>query len=201
MEVRVKIWRVLFVVLVLFLALTVVTHCSKSSEEGRKMIHDNLKNAEKYYDMHPRFKQAFAYLKQESLADIPDGKYEIDGDRIFAMIQKGMGQPKSEAKLESHRKYIDIQYVISGTDEMGWKPTSSCKSVDVPYDAEKDIGFFKDEPQTWTKVEPGYFTIFTPDDAHAPMISDGEIRKVVIKVMKDMPPWSAMVKFAKLLLK
>lgn len=161
-------------------------NCSESPMKERKMIYDTLKNANKYYEMHPNFEKAFNYLKQESLADIPDGKYEIDGDRIFAMIQKGMGQSKAEARLESHRKYIDIQYVISGTDEMGWRPTSDCKSVETPYNESEDIGFFNDEPQTWTKVGPGYFTIFTPDDAHAPMVSDGEIRKVVIKVMKDL---------------
>lgn len=171
--------------LIILLTIISITACSDSSMKGKHMIFDTLNNAEKYYGMHPRFEKAFDYLKQASLADIPDGKYEIDGDRIFVMIQKGMGQPKSEAKLESHRKYIDIQYVISGTDEMGWRATSTCESIETPYDQEKDIAFYNDEPQTWAKIGPGSFTIFTPDDAHAPMVSDSEIRKAVIKVMKD----------------
>jgi YhcH/YjgK/YiaL family protein len=134
--------------------------------------------------MHPDFERAFSFLKMDSLMYLAEGRHEIDGDRLFAIIQKDLGRSKVETKLEAHRKYIDIQYVISGTDEMGWRPTAACKSVESPYDEIQDIGFFNDEPQIWTKVEPGHFAIFTPDDAHAPMVSSGEIHKVVIKVRK-----------------
>ena len=65
---------------------------------------------------------------------------------------------------------------------MGWKPTADCKLVDTPYSADKDIGFFNDEPKTWTKVPAGSFVIFFPEDAHAPLVSSEEIHKAVLKV-------------------
>lgn len=159
--------------------------CSGSTMKGKSMITDQLKNAEKYYSMNPGFERAFSFLRMDSLANLPAGKHEIDGDRLFAIIQKEKGRSKAEAKLEAHRKYIDIQYVISGPEEMGWRPTAECRSVESPYDESQDIGFFNDEPETWTKVTAGHFAIFTPADAHAPMVSSGEIHKVVIKVRTD----------------
>ena len=93
-----------------------------------------------------------------------------------------MGRPKTEAKLESHRKYIDIQYVIAGIDEMGWKPSTECKLIDTPYDEKNDIMFYKDEPVSWTEVPAGSFTIFFPNDSHAPMVSKDELHKIVFKI-------------------
>ncbi len=164
-----------------------ITSCSRHKEAKVQMKRDHiiinkLQHAERYYKMHPAFEKAFAFLRQDGLAELPDDRYEIDGDRLFCMISKGPGRSRAEAKLEAHRKYIDIQYVIAGTDEMGWKPTADCKLIDTSYDADKDIGFFKDEPDSWTPVPAGSFVIFFPRDAHAPLVSSGEIHKVVLKV-------------------
>jgi YhcH/YjgK/YiaL family protein len=146
------------------------------------MIIDRLENADRYCDMHPGFAKAFAFLRRSDLTELPAERHEIDGDRLFCMISKGPGRPRAEAKLEAHRKYIDIQYVIAGNEEMGWKPTADCRVVDVPYDAENDIGFFKDEPDSWNKVPPGSFVIFFPQDAHAPLVGNGQIHKAVLKI-------------------
>jgi YhcH/YjgK/YiaL family protein len=146
------------------------------------IIIDELANARDYYRMHPAFEQAFAFLNQNALGELPSGRHEIDGERLFCMIAKDRGRTRAEAKLEAHRKYVDIQYIIAGTDEMGFKPTAECSLPDTGYDAEKDIEFFKDEPQSWTKVPAGSFVIFLPADAHAPMVSSGEIHKAVLKV-------------------
>jgi YhcH/YjgK/YiaL family protein len=163
------------------------TSCTSLKEAKLQMKRDNiiidkLQNAENYYDMHPAFEKAFAFLRQDGLAELPADRYEIDGDRLFCMISKGPGRSRSEAKLEAHRKYIDIQYVIAGTDEMGFRPTADCKLIDTNYDADKDIGFFNDRPHSWTPVTAGSFVIFFPQDAHAPLISSGEIHKVVLKI-------------------
>ena len=147
-----------------------------------EIITDSLKHAEEYYHLHPAFEKAFAFLMQDALADLPTGRHEIDGDRLFCMNSKGPGRSRAEAKLEAHRKYIDIQYVIAGTDEMGSAPAADCKLVDTAYDAEKDIEFFNDEPQSWTNVPAGSFIIFFPERAHAPLISNGQIHKAVLKI-------------------
>lgn len=150
--------------------------------ERDTMIVDRLANAEDYCDMHPLFERAFAFLRRADLAQLPEGRHEIDGDRLFCLISKGPGRSRDEAPLEAHRKYIDIQYIIAGTDDMGWKPTSACRISSVAYDAEKDIEFFKDAPDAWTVVPAGSFAMFFPRDAHAPLVGTGTIHKAVLKI-------------------
>ena len=143
---------------------------------------DKLQNAERYYDLNPGFEKAFAFLGRSDLAELPGGTYKIDDDRVFCMISKGPGRTRAEAKLEAHRKYIDIQYIITGKEEMGYKPTDKCKLILINYDPDRDIMFFNDKPDSWNTVRAGSFAIFFPKDAHAPMVSKGEIHKAVIKV-------------------
>lgn len=182
-----NIYRRLGVGIIACVLIFTYTSCSFHKEARVQMkrdhiIIDKLQNAEAYYDMHPAFEKAFTFLRQDNLAKLAPGRYEIDGDRLFCSISKGPGRNRSEAKLEAHRKYIDIQYVIAGTDEMGYKPTADCKLIDTMYDADKDIGFFNDQPDSWTPVTPGSFVIFFPQDAHAPLVSNKEIHKAVLKI-------------------
>jgi len=146
------------------------------------MILDTLENTDRYFRIHPGFQTAFEFLKRPDLAGLEPGRHEIDGEQVFALVSKGPGRTRRDGKLETHRTFIDIQCVISGTDEMGWKPASSCTDPAGPYDPEKDIRFFTDEPDAWVTVHAGAFVIFLPEDAHLPLISDGEIHKVVLKV-------------------
>ena len=181
------IYRRIGVGLVVCVLIFAITSCSGRKEAKVEMKRDQiiinkLQHAERYFNMHPAFEKAFAFLRQDGLAELPADRYEIDGDRLLCMISKGPGRSRAEAKLEAHRKYIDIQYVIAGTDEMGWKPTADCKVIDTEYDEDKDIMFFKDQPDSWTPVPAGSFVIFFPQDAHAPLVSSGEIHKVVLKI-------------------
>lgn len=176
------------VVLSIFFMTLNIMGCSNKNMAGMEMkrdymIMDRLSRAEKYYDMHPAFKKAFKFLLESDLSKLSLGRNDIDGDKLFCLMSRGPGRTRNEAKLEAHRKYIDIQYIISGTDEMGWKPTIACTEIDTNYSEDNDIEFFKDKPQTWTKVPAGSFAIFFPQDAHAPIVSDSEIHKVVLKVL------------------
>ncbi|HAS53402.1 MAG: hypothetical protein A2X56_10680 [Nitrospirae bacterium GWC2_57_13] len=146
------------------------------------MILDIFENAGHYLGLHHGFRKAFEFLKRPDLASLEPGRHEIDGERVIARVAKGPGRKKQEGKLERHEKFIDIQYVLSGTDEMGWKPGSACKSPAGPYDPKEDIQFFTDEPDAWVQVHAGAFIVFFPDDAHLPLISGGEIHKIVVKV-------------------
>lgn len=173
--------------LVVCIAMAGLVGCSGNKEvtgsmERDHMIVDRLANAKNYCGMHPGFEKAFAFLRRSDLADLPEGRHEIDGDRLFCLISNGPGRTRAEAKLEAHRKYIDIQYVMAGTDEMGWRPTATCVVSDMPYDPAKDIEFFKDAPEAWTPVPAGSFAIFFPSDAHAPLVSTGRIHKAVLKI-------------------
>ncbi len=145
------------------------------------MILDTLKNAAKYAGLKMGISEAFGFLDQPDLAELPDGKHEILGDRVFAMIAHGDGRNVSDGELEGHRKYIDIQYVISGDESIGWSPREGLVSS-TEYDAEKDLEFFEGKPDSVVRVPPGSFAVFLPTDAHLPLVGDGSIHKVVVKV-------------------
>ncbi|MBU1249340.1 MAG: YhcH/YjgK/YiaL family protein [Proteobacteria bacterium] len=147
------------------------------------MILDQLTRHQDYHALHPAFAKAFAFLLRQDLAELQEGRNEIDSDQLYAMVAKGKGRARSEAELEVHDAYIDIQLVLSGTDEMGWKPRQDC-AIPSPEasDPSKDVFFFKDTPETWLRVEPGRFAIFFPEDAHLPMTGPSEMHKVIVKV-------------------
>ena len=146
------------------------------------MILDILENARRYQDLHKGFAKAIDFLSRPDLQELPAAKYEIDGDRVYAMVSREPGRRKEDALLETHEKYIDIQLVLAGTDEMGWKPKSLCKQPAGAYDHATDMQFFADEPDAWLATQSGAFVIFFPEDAHMPLISSGQLHKVVVKV-------------------
>lgn len=146
------------------------------------MIFSTLSQSDRYAALHPLFPRAFEYIRNTDLHALAPGNYPIAGDELFAIVEHEKGRTRADAQLEAHRRYIDIQLVLEGVDEMGWKPLSDClESVD-DYSAEKDIQFFRDAPASWIAVPPGAFCIFFPEDAHAPLVSNGVIRKLVLKI-------------------
>ena len=149
------------------------------------MILDTLAYADRYLALHPRFAEAFAFLRTADLTALAPGRHAIDGDALFALVEDGPGRTRAEAKLECHRRYIDIQLVLEGVDEMGWKPTADCVDPATEYDAARDIRFFNDAPSSWIATPPGAFCLFFPEDAHAPLVGTraGTIRKVVVKIV------------------
>jgi biofilm protein TabA len=106
------------------------------------LIIDTLSNADKYFPLNPRFAAAFRYLANNASRETDSALNEIEGDKLFAIMSRTIGKQRNEAKLEVHKKYIDIQFVLKGIDSMGWKPASVCSEVLAPFDEEKDIGFF-----------------------------------------------------------
>jgi biofilm protein TabA len=146
------------------------------------MILDSLENAHRYISLNKGFPKAIEFLLRPDLNDLPVDKYEIDSGRVYAMVAKEPGRKKEDALLEIHEKYIDIQLVLAGTDNMGWKSVSSCKHPTGKYDKESDIQFFADDPDAWLPIKHGFFVIFFPEDAHMPMISAGLLHKVVVKI-------------------
>lgn len=145
------------------------------------MILDTLNNAAKYAGLKAGCSEAFGFLDQPGLADLPDGKYEISGDLVYAIVDRTQGRALSEGKLEGHRKYLDIQFVISGEESMGWSPANRLTAA-TDYDDERDLQFFDGEPESLVRVPPGSFAVFLPTDAHLPLIGEGPIHKVVVKV-------------------
>jgi YhcH/YjgK/YiaL family protein len=148
------------------------------------MIIDTIDNASKYFAIHPLFPKAFEYIQQMDLETIEMGRYEIDGDKLKAIFsnKKGMTAGESVAKFECHNKHIDIQLCIDGVEQIGWKPREKCKTENGGYNAEKDVQLYSDQPDMFFTLTNGQFAILFPEDVHAPMIGDNEIKKLVIKV-------------------
>ncbi|MBN2684195.1 MAG: YhcH/YjgK/YiaL family protein [Pontiellaceae bacterium] len=145
------------------------------------MILDTLKNAAHYAGFRDGCSEAFGFLDQPGIETLTDGKYEINGERVYAIVSRTQGRAISDGQLEGHRKYVDIQYVISGEESMGWRAADGLKSA-VAYDEERDLEFFEGEPESIVRVPPGSFAVFLPTDAHLPLIGNGPIHKVVVKV-------------------
>jgi biofilm protein TabA len=150
------------------------------------MIIDSLPNAARYFSVHPSFAKAFEFIGRNwtDLPKMEPGKYDIDGDNLKVIVahKKGMTEAESIAKFECHNQYIDIQVCIDGVEQMGWKPREKCISPRGDYNTEKDVLFYDDAPDMFFKLTNGQFAILFPEDVHAPMIGDGNIRKLVIKV-------------------
>lgn len=148
------------------------------------MIIDTLNNASKYNCLHPLFEQAFNFLYQSDLKSLDDGLYQIsDGIKVLVNTAKGKSMEESLTKFECHDKNIDIQFCVEGKETLGWKPREKCVLPNGSYNLEKDVRFFNDLPDMFFQLNIGQFAIFFPEDVHAPMIGEDEIKKIIIKVI------------------
>lgn len=149
------------------------------------MISDTLDQRRRYTSLSPRFAAAFEFLEKLP-ASQPLGRYDLDGDNCFALVQSYTTKPHDQAKFETHRQYIDIQFMQAGCETMLWTPLAALAQVTQPYLPERDVIFYATPPQmTPITLGTGQFVIFFPTDGHAGGLENGgpaEVRKVVIKV-------------------
>ena len=147
------------------------------------MIIGSLQNAGKYFPLPPLFSRAFQFLEDHDLMTLPDGTIEIE-EGLKAIVSQKNGKSKAESlqKFECHDANIDIQVCVKGNETIGWKPREKCLSPKGEYDSAKDVTFFSDEPDTYFELTDHKFVILFPEDVHAPMIGEDEIRKIVFKV-------------------
>ena len=149
------------------------------------MILDCLPQWRQYATTLPGLDKAFAYLETIQ-ADCPTGRNELDGDRVYALVQRYRTKPHDQGKLESHRKYADVQFLVAGRETILWAPLAALTTVTQPYDATKDIAFFGPVAgATPLHLSAGQFTILFPADGHAPGLeTEGalDVVKVVVKV-------------------
>ena len=146
------------------------------------MIIDRIENAHLYYSVHHRFQQAFEYVSQLDVNTITDGRHEIDGDNMYALVQGYNTKLKEQGFWESHRRYIDLQYVVQGAEGMGYANIHHLQQGE--YDAKKDFLPLFGEGDLVT-LKSGSFVLLLPEDAHMPGMAVGEsapVRKIVIKI-------------------
>ncbi len=146
------------------------------------MILDSLLNADKYINLHPRFAKAFEFIKSQDLETLEVGKYPIDGSELHASVSEKDGYTREDAKFEAHNNWLDIQVCPKGKEQIGWSARQRVSTPKGEYNAEKDVTFFSDKPDTYFTLQAGQFAIFYPEDVHAPQIGEGPIKKLVVKV-------------------
>ncbi len=146
------------------------------------MITDTLQDAHRCSGLHPLFPRAFEVLARPDIARLAPGRHEVDGERLYLVIAADEGAGTERAVLEAHRKYIDIQYVIEGTDMIGWRPVRECALEKGPYDPGKDVVLYGERPLTWTPVAGSRFAVYFPGDAHAPLGGNGRLLRAIVKV-------------------
>ena len=147
------------------------------------MIADIIENAQDYYKLGENFQKAFEFLKNTDLKKLENGKYEIEGDNVFVSVQDYQTKPESEGKFEAHKKYADIQFIISGEEKIGYTNIRNCTPTTF-YDDTNDIVFLEGKGDFITAHENS-FLIFMPQDAHMPCISIDDskyVKKAVVKV-------------------
>ena len=148
------------------------------------MIKDTLAHAARYAAVHPLFLRAFEWLAAYAAARPSEGRVALDGDRLVALPQGYTTHPLDCRKFETHDRFIDIQYIVSGSERIYVGDPTAMTPV-VPYDPEKDIAFFEGRGAAET-LRAGEFLIIWPDEAHAPGCDPGaepaSVRKVVLKV-------------------
>lgn len=149
------------------------------------MIYDHLANADTYRHVKPGIARALDYLSQTDFTEVPNGKYELDGANIYAMVQRYQTRELKDSVWESHRKYIDVQFIFRGEEAFGYVPLNQAPPVTQPYDDKIDAQFYS--PATVTiPLSAGQFVVFYPQDIHAPCLTangtPSDVVKVVVKV-------------------
>ena len=133
-------------------------------------------------DNNKYYQQALQYIADTDLSELENGKHLLDGDNLFVNFVDSQMKTPEQARLEVHDKYIDIQVPLSKDESFGVKPRKECVEPDGEFNTEKDILFYKDKDWTTVTVKVGEAITFDPDTAHAPLIGEGTIHKVIFKV-------------------
>lgn len=151
------------------------------------MIVDTIRNKECYMALHKGFKSAFAFLTENNVEELPEGRYEIEGNAVYAMVQSYTTRDPGENKWETHQKYIDIQYIVKGVETIEWASIDKLVEA-VEYSEEKDITFYREtQAGAALNLESGAYAIFFPEDGHKPGCKCGEpsaVKKVVVKIRR-----------------
>ena len=150
------------------------------------MIVTSLEHIDRQAPLTPSLRKAIDFLRRADVTGLSDGRMDIDGDRVFALIQRYETVRTDAPKFEHHRKYIDVQFIASGEESIGWAPAGEMQ-VSEAYDQEKDICFGAVAAGRWTSVrlEAGQLMVLWPEDAHAPKGAVGAptaVMKIVVKV-------------------
>lgn len=153
------------------------------------MIFDKMENISDYFEELPLLKKVEDFVVDFKNRKLADGTYEIDGKRVFAMVQSYRTQPQTqEMMFEAHKKYIDLQYIVNGIEKIRWARLDSVDLVEEQYSTGGDIAFYEGDAMFDFTLTKGAFLLLYPEDAHLPGLSaqkDVNVRKIVFKIQVD----------------
>ena len=144
--------------------------------------------AASYFKNRKRWDKTFSFLKNNDLSKLEIKKYDIDGENAYAPVSEYISKNEEDARFEVHRKYIDIQYVIKGIEQISVAPLSARNQITSAYDEAKDIEFMTVKESSAYKATPGNFFIFFPSEIHRPCVrlnENTQVKKIVVKVRVD----------------
>ena len=152
------------------------------------MIITDLQHVDQQVPMTPALRKAIGFLRLRGVNDLPDGTVEIDGTNVFAIVQRYDTVKTDVPKFEYHQQYIDVQFIASGEEVIGWAPRERMLLTEA-YDAGKDIAFGTVEKGKWTAayLQAGQLAVLFPEDGHAPKNAAGaesSVMKIVVKVAR-----------------
>lgn len=147
------------------------------------MIVTEINNLSTYVGVNPYFERLINFLKTVDLGNLPEGKIDIEGDKLFGNCFSYVADGQPGDFFETHRKYLDIHLVLENTEDMA---VSSVKSATVsqPYNKEKDIELYEGKVEQLIHLKSGECLITFPEDLHQPKVrvNDLPLKKVVFKV-------------------
>lgn len=146
------------------------------------MIISNLLNPSRMEVLHPLFKKLFDFVRSYDFSRAPLGRIDIDGDNLYVMNTETEAVSQEQQLLELHNQYLDVHILLEGRERIGWKAASDLIQEVKAYSPEGDCALYSDAPTTYVDLLPGQFVVAYPEDAHAPCIGEGKIRKLIAKV-------------------
>ncbi|KAF0151944.1 MAG: beta-D-galactosidase [Ignavibacteria bacterium] len=150
------------------------------------MIYDNIKNAHIYFPLGEKIVKALKYLQTTDFSTVAPGTYDIEGTDVYAIISEYNTKPLSSGKWESHKKYIDVQFLHTGKEKIGFSESKKMMLLEE-YDSIKDVAIYKGEGH-FVNVDENHFLMLFPTDVHMPGIAINipkAVKKVVVKVSTD----------------
>lgn len=153
------------------------------------MIFGHLEHSEFEVTLPNAIKKGLDFLRSHDLVTLATGRYDIDGDNMFAIVAETSTEPTQDRKPEAHHEYADIQYLVSGEEAIQFATFDETNPVCTPYDADKDIYFMDSiKHSSQLVLAPKNFVVFYPNQAHTPCCALNEplsIKKVIIKIHKS----------------
>jgi len=150
------------------------------------MVFASLDTIDRYFSLNPFIEKAIDFFRKGKGDSLAAGMHEpAELFPVKVSVSEGLTRNSSEGFLEYHRKYVDLQIVVSGMEQIGVAPLSEC-SCNKPFDSEKDFGV-ADGGEDCVTLSPGRFVLLFPEDAHNPSCSVNEVRQMVRKLVFKIP--------------